>query len=119
MTTTTTTTVAWVAQQGGGFLPVVAARRTLFAQTVVTYADGSTERTPNANVRAADDLDVRWSPITPARITETTVVHLGDTPGECYGWECAACQTVTGLEHGSHHSAADSLARHLIKRCEA
>ena len=55
----------------------------------------------------------------PYVVTETTVVNLGSTPGECYGWECAACQTITGLAFGSHHSATDSLARHLDKRCEA
>lgn len=46
-------------------------------------------------------------------IEETTVVHLGTTPGEQYGWECAGCQEVSGLQFGSHDEADQALAQHL------
>jgi hypothetical protein len=48
------------------------------------------------------------------RIVETTeVVHIGRAPGEQYGYECATCQEVTGLQFGSHEEADRKLAEHL------
>lgn len=48
-----------------------------------------------------------------SRTIETTeVVHLGSTPGEQYGYECATCQEVSGLQYGNHEDAARALRSH-------
>jgi hypothetical protein len=51
--------------------------------------------------------------IGPRPIEVTEIVHLGTAPGEQYGWECAACQDVSGLAYGSDDEARRALVAHL------
>lgn len=46
------------------------------------------------------------------KVTETGIVHLGNIPGEQYGWECAACDEVSGLQWGTEDAARAALTRH-------
>jgi hypothetical protein len=46
------------------------------------------------------------------RIDEDDIVHMGDNPGEQYGWECAGCQGQSGLAYGSRQEAEAALAAH-------
>lgn len=52
-------------------------------------------------------------PPLPYVVEETGIVKMGDTPGQCYGWECQGCQGVSGLAYGSPHDAGKGLTRHL------
>lgn len=58
-------------------------------------------------------------PIGGRLIEESDVVHLGTTPGEQYGWECARCQQVSGLAYGDDHTARRALAVHTLFDCAA
>lgn len=50
-------------------------------------------------------------------VEETTVVRLGTRPGEQFGFECATCQTVSGLQFGNEQDAATALSRHQADGC--
>ncbi len=50
--------------------------------------------------------------IEPRTIETSEVVHLGSAPGEQYGFECAVCQEVSGLEFGNHDDAQRALNSH-------
>lgn len=47
------------------------------------------------------------------KVEETTVVHIGNTPGEQYGWECADCDEISGLQWGSESNARKALDNHV------
>lgn len=47
------------------------------------------------------------------KVEETTVVHLGSTSGEQYGWECSGCDEVSGLQWGSGGDARKALDNHI------
>lgn len=47
------------------------------------------------------------------RVTETGIVHIGSTPGEQYGWECAECDEISGLQWGSESDAQMALDHHI------
>ena len=61
----------------------------------------------------------RRQPIGPLLIEESDVIHLGTTPGEQYGWECARCQQVSGLAYGDDNTARRGLSVHTLFDCAA
>jgi hypothetical protein len=56
--------------------------------------------------------DADSTALTSRLIEVDDIVQLGTTPGETHGYECAACQAVSGLQWGNAEDARRALETH-------
>jgi hypothetical protein len=70
----------------------------------------TTPHEPSPTVRAS--LDGLLDHLAGPSVTRTDVVHVPGDPLSCYGYECAECQTISGLAYGSLDAAKNALAAH-------
>lgn len=56
-------------------------------------------------------------PVRSSVIESTGLVNVGTAPGECWGWECALCDSASGLAWGDPTNAARALVLHLAVDC--